>query len=1069
MGEGLPFITNFSPSTYQQGPQNFAVIQDKKGFLYFGNNNGVVRYDGHRWELYPVTNRSEVHSVAEDKNGRVYVGAQGEFGYLQHDLATGKLQYNSLLHLVPDSATNFNDVWNIYVRENDVVFRSTAALYFYRDNQIKVLPLHSSTHRSFRVYNDIFVREQGMGLRKLEGDSLVSIPDGDKFLQEPIHSMFPYEGGRYLAVSQNQGIFIYDGKSFEPMQTEVNKLIQGQSAYGEFLSDGSYAFGTRRSGLIIMDKDGRLRYHLKTSEGLINESVWAICNDRFSGNIWVATNNGISFVELGSPFTIFRKQSNLPGQIYHIVESDEVLYAATSLGVYTKTLNDTSHHFRVMEDIQASAWHFYKDGNTILVASNRGIDEIVGGKKVRTIIPDRSWFFLPLKHRPGYVLVNTIDAFVVLQKKNGIYQVHSRLPRFYESLYFFCEDSEGNIWADSPIKGIYKITLNADASDLTYTLYNSAKGFPTDFKNIVFQFGGDVRFGTANGIYAYNPALDSITFDHDLTGKIFGNERPAIEIMEQDYQGNLWFVAGRKEGVEYYSCGGFARREERGTYTTHSNVFMRVRDFRLRSFLNLDGKHTYISTSDGVLNFDATKIRQMRYPVVITKMQFLKNDSTVNLLKSPNLTIPYHLNNIRFEFASMQFGANTIEYQTYLEGFDSQWQAYSDLALKEYTQLPPGDYVFRLRAKNWFNQVSDELAFPFRVVAPWYSTSFAYGTYVLIVLLLIYYFTQWRARQLVLKNMRLEALVQDRTTELQRQNDHIKEKNLQLGNQKQEIEAQKEDIERTNAELVAAKNIIAEQNEELRHVNYNLEKIVSERTSELQNAYQNLLETKNELNTFIYRSSHDIKGPLLRLLGLCNVALMDVRDEKAYGYFKKLENEIKNTNRILQKLIVFHYVKNAEVKITTINLKEIIGKALVSLRSLQGFDEVMFEIEDTLECDVQSDSYLLEAALCNVLENAIVYRKEEGTLVRVRLESIDDQYQITITDNGRGISREAADKIFSMFFRGSEASSGAGLGLYIANEALKKVKGTIRYTNQEPTTFTLSLPAMVMQDFVCQY
>ena len=1070
MGEGLPFITNYPPSVYQQGPQNFAVIQDHQGFLYFGNTNGVIRYDGHRWELYQVTNKSEVHSLAVDPSGRVYVGGQGDFGYLGHDAETGRLHYISLLPLLPDSLRNFNDVWNIYADDDQVIFRSTSGLYIYRDGQLKAISFGNTTHRSFFVYGELFMREDGYGLRKLVDDSLVSIPGGNRFSEEAIHSMLPYEVDKYLVVTQNKGMFIYDGKRFAPYPTQIDDLIKGQSAYGLQLSDGTYAFGTRRGGLMIMDQEGILKYQLTVSEGLINESVWAVCPDRFSGNLWVATNNGISFVELGSPFTIFKKQSGLSGQVYDLAENDNMLYAATSLGVFSKPLDKSAHQFTLVKGLESTSWHFYKEGNTLLVASNRGIFSLEGNKVKNVGFTDRAWFFLPLKHRPGYILVNTVAGFVMLKKEKSGFVIHSTIPRFYESIYFFCEDEKGNIWADSPIRGLYKMQLNEAATEVTYQLYNSRNGFPTDFKNIVFQVRDQVRFGTDKGIYRYDEATDSIMFDKDLNYQVFKDERPVIEHMEQDPYGTFWFVAGKNQGVDYYACGGYAAETATEGYETNLNVFMRVRDFKLRSFFSLDGDHIYIATSDGVLHFSPTKIKNNGFPVVLRKLQFMKNDSTVNILRAANgLTIPHHYNNLRFEFASMQFGANAIDYQTYLEGFDEHWQAYSPLAMKEYTQLPSGNYIFRLRAKNLYNQVSEELAFPFRIVTPWYSTSFAYGCYVVIAVLVVFNAARWRSRQLELKNQRLEALVVERTTQIQKQHDDIMEKNRLLGNQKEEIEAQKEDIERTNAELVAAKNIIGEQNEELRDVNQNLEKIVGDRTRELQNAYQNLLETKNELNTFIYRSSHDIKGPLLRLLGLCNVALMDVKDQKAYDYFKKLENEIKSTNRILQKLIVFHYVKNAEASMQLINMKGMIEKVIGTLKPLEGFEHVNFQVDESLNREIQSDSYLLESALYNVLENAVIFRRKEQAWVKISAALVGEKYELSISDNGKGISRDAADKIFNMFYRGSEYSSGAGLGLYITTEALKKINGSISYELQEPTTFKVIVPAAVLADFVCEY
>jgi signal transduction histidine kinase len=1032
--EGLPFITNFSPKVYRQGPQNFAILQDQTGLLYLGNNNGVVVYDGHNWELIQVSNQSEVHSLAEDANGTIYVGAQGEFGFLQKNSRNGDLEYVSMLHLIPESERNFNDIWDIYALEDKLIIRTTAGMFLIgSDKSIKTIKFLTSTHRSFFVNNDIFVREENFGLRRLEGDSLVEIPGGDRFLHDQVYAMVRFNEREILVHAQNAGLLIYDGKDFKAFDSPANNTVKGQGVHAKVLPDGTVALGTRRDGLIIINDRGEILQHLTTAEGLINESVWGIVIDKFTGNLWVATNNGLSFVETQSPFTSYQSLSGLPAQVYHMINHRNVIYAATSLGVYYKDLNQNENKFTAIANLQDQAWAFYHDHENLLVATNRGIFSIENKNATSIGFTGRAWLFVELKKRPGYLMVNSAEGFLILKKEKNKFVVHKTLPRFFESLYYFVEDEQGNVWGDSPIKGIYKITFDsAFSEDVKYSFYNSKQGLPSDYKIMAFNYDGGVRFTTEHGIYRYDPASDLMLFDKKLNQKIFGDLTPSIEWMEQDSARNIWFITKRKEGQHYYSSGGFSFFDGKENYRTDMNTFWRIHEIKIRDFLYLGSNRVFIGTSEGIFHFNPEKINSPRYPISLRSLTLAKSDSAVALPLDKQLSIPFKDNSIRFRYAAMGFGGNSFEYQTYLEGLDPDWQPWGLASEKDFQQLPPGDFIFHVRAKDLYNNRSQELTIPFKIVTPWFKSPLAYSAYGALLILSLFLIIQWRSRSLMAQNVRLEKIVSERT-----------------------------------AALAKAQITIAGQNDELKNVNQNLERKVDERTQELQKAYQTLLATKNELDTFIYRSSHDIKGPLLRLLGLCNVAMIDVKDPTSLSYFKMLEKEIYVTNRILQKLIVYYYVKNADVNVEKLSLKKVLAKVLMSLQRIEGHDQIEVILDETTDIPLESDSYLLETSLYNVLENAITYRRNANARVQVAVAEKEGCLHITISDNGKGISRDASKHIFEMFYRGSEYSPGAGLGLFITNLALKKIHGNISFEQQDETVFRIAIPAAVSQEIVC--
>jgi signal transduction histidine kinase len=328
------------------------------------------------------------------------------------------------------------------------------------------------------------------------------------------------------------------------------------------------------------------------------------------------------------------------------------------------------------------------------------------------------------------------------------------------------------------------------------------------------------------------------------------------------------------------------------------------------------------------------------------------------------------------------------------------------------------------------------------VVHPvWYVTWWAKTLYVVLSLGLTFAFYRRRLQQVERQKAILEDLVQVRTLELMQRNE--------------EIEAQRDSIEATNVILNAAK-------EELKTINNELEERVEQRTEELQRAYIKLLESNQELDTFIYRASHDIRGPVARLQGLCKVALMDVDDSKALEYFELLDRTGEETNQTLVRVLRIYEIRNIEVDSKPIHLTEFIEAITEPLR----ITHVGMRIELSLVPGLTfcSDEKLLLIILQNIIGNAFQYNHHRtDPFVRIEvLSSADKSISIRVSDNGNGIPEDLHQKLFTMFFKGTTHASGPGLGLYISRIAAEKLGGKIRYNGTQPgvTTFEVQLPCL---------
>ena len=135
---GTPQIINYSNFSYKAGTQNWDSAQDKYGIMYFGNNEGLLTFNGKFWNLYPLPNKTILRSLEIDTNGRIYVGGQDEIGYFFPD-ANGKLIYHSLKELIPEKERQFADIWDISIVNRQVFFRSLNKLMYLKDGVLKVV------------------------------------------------------------------------------------------------------------------------------------------------------------------------------------------------------------------------------------------------------------------------------------------------------------------------------------------------------------------------------------------------------------------------------------------------------------------------------------------------------------------------------------------------------------------------------------------------------------------------------------------------------------------------------------------------------------------------------------------------------------------------------------------------------------------------------------------------------------------------------------------------------------------------------------------------------------------
>jgi PAS domain S-box-containing protein len=230
--------------------------------------------------------------------------------------------------------------------------------------------------------------------------------------------------------------------------------------------------------------------------------------------------------------------------------------------------------------------------------------------------------------------------------------------------------------------------------------------------------------------------------------------------------------------------------------------------------------------------------------------------------------------------------------------------------------------------------------------------------------------------------------------------------------------------------------------------------------SELKMKENELLSINKELNTFIYKASHDLKGPLSTIIGLANLSFMYPDQSQSQQVFGLIYQTALNLNLVLRKLLEVVQIRDAPLSIQPISLEMIIKSLLTELIKKKELEGIEINCTYHQGGILKSDPQMVEHIFKNIIANSITYKNKELAFININTEEAKGGILITISDNGEGIEDKVKDKIFDMFYRGNVNSKGSGLGLYLVKNAVMRINGTINVESvvDKGTTFKIYIP-----------
>jgi signal transduction histidine kinase len=230
---------------------------------------------------------------------------------------------------------------------------------------------------------------------------------------------------------------------------------------------------------------------------------------------------------------------------------------------------------------------------------------------------------------------------------------------------------------------------------------------------------------------------------------------------------------------------------------------------------------------------------------------------------------------------------------------------------------------------------------------------------------------------------------------------------------------------------------------------------LQEKTSQLENVTM-------QLERFLYSTSHDLRSPITSILGLVNLVRSESNEPGIMHYIKKIEETTLKLDHVIQEINDFSKTRNKSNEVEKIEIESLLWNTIQKYIKHENFQSIDFEVVVPGNTDFYSDLERFNLICDNLIANAIQFADPQKiqSFVRIKVWEQSGELHMEIHDNGQGIRSQFLDKIFTMFYRASAESSGAGLGLFIVKQAVDQLRGSISVESELGfgTVVTFKLP-----------